>query len=153
MKPDKAIRSNQQVLRTPISKRNAITRHSSRKLERSVSASKNKHAKRRQDISQAVNEALDDYTAEHVDEYSRYQKELAPPPPISQQKPQDTEKQSSHKKTKRTHSFDIQTHKSPVLSAIKKQPVLDELPPLEPLSLHAKATTSVGPTGETGRSV
>ena len=147
MKPDKAFRSNQQVLRSSINKRSTITRRSSWKPEKSAPAPKNKQFKRRLDISQAINEALDDYTAEHVDEYSRYQKELIPRPTIRKEKPSEAEKPSSHKKSKRTHSFDIQTHKSPVLSAKKTPPVHDELPPLESLSLHVKVK-SVGPTEE-----
>lgn len=147
MKPDKAFRSNQQVLRSSINKRSTITRRSSWKPEKSAPAPKNKQFKRRLDISQAINEALDDYTAEHVDEYSRYQKELIPRPTIRKEKPSEAEKPSSHKKSKRTHSFDIQTHKSPVLSAKKTPPVHDELPPLESLSLHVKVK-SVGPTGK-----
>ena len=146
MKPDKAFRSNQQVLRRSVNKRNAITKHSSLKSEKSTPAPKNDRFKRRLDINQAIIEALDDYTAEHVDEYSRYQKELLPSPPIYEKKSSNTEKLSSQKKTKRTHSFDIQTHKSPVLSAKKAPSVHDELPPLEPLSLRVKVK-SVGPTG------
>lgn len=146
MKPDKAIRGNQQVLRNPINKKNTITRQSSRKSEKSVPAQKSKHAKRRSDINQAISEALNDYTAEHVDEYSKYQKELIPQDQTIQKKQSNKEKPSFKKKTKRTHSFDIQTTKSPVLAPKKKSPVPNELPPLEPFSLEEKAEKQ-RPTG------
>ena len=86
-------------------------------------------------IQQAIHEALDDYTAEHVDEYSSYASELVPVSPVIVTGPE----------TKRRHSFDLQMARSPIL-APKPAPKTESLPPLPPLSLDEKKEEAQGPT-------
>ena len=66
------------------------------------------------DIKQAINEALEDYTEEHIEEYSRYESELVPTSPMKESIYVDVE-EPPKQEAKRRHSFDLQVTKSPVL--------------------------------------
>lgn len=147
MNRDRVLGSNQSTPGRSKQRRSVITRHSSGRTEKSASLTKNRQTKKRFNIRQAIDEALDDYSAEHLDEYSLNQSELVVVSPVSQ-KPSGEEREQLE--TKRRHSFDIQTSKSPVLVAKKHTELADSLSLLEPLS-GAKETAKQGPTGRTER--
>lgn len=85
---------------------------------------KNGKQKAKLSIRQAIDEALDDYTAEHIKEYSHYDSELTPLSPVKDVVFQEVEPIPSADDTKRRHSFDLQVTKSPILDAMKDKQVV-----------------------------
>ena len=145
MNRDRVLGSNHSTPGRSKQRRSAIARYLGARTEKSASLPKNRQKKNRLNIRQAIDEALDDYSAEHLDEYSLYQSELVAVSPVSQKPSRESREQLE---TKRRHSFDIQTSRSPVLVAKRHSEITDSLPPLEPLS-RAKETAKQGPTGRT----
>ena len=64
---------------------------------------KNGKQKAKLSIRQAIDEALDDYTAEHIKEYSHYDSELTPLSPVKDVVFQEVEPIPSADDTKRRH--------------------------------------------------
>lgn len=107
---------------------------------------KNGKQKAKLSIRQAIDEALDDYTAEHIKEYSNYDSELTPLSPVKDVVFQEVEPIPSADDTKRRHSFDLQVTKSPILDAMKDKQVVEPLELEESSELERRASQSPGPT-------
>ena len=107
---------------------------------------KNGKQKAKLSIRQAIDEALDDYTAEHIKEYSHYDSELTPLSPVKDVVFQEVEPIPSADDTKRRHSFDLQVTKSPILDAMKDTQVVEPLELEESSELERRASQSPGPT-------
>ena len=107
---------------------------------------KNSKQKAKLNIRQAIDEALDDYTAEHIKAYSHYESELIPTSPVKDVLFPEEEPVLSTDDTKRRHSFDLQVTKSPILNAKKGEQAVEPLELEEPSDLERRASQSPGPT-------
>ena len=107
---------------------------------------KNGKQKAKLNIRQAIDEALDDYTAEHLEKYSHYESELSPTSPVKDVLFQEQEPVLSADDTKRRHSFDLQVTKSPILNARKGEQTVEPLELDKSSSFERRASQSPGPT-------
>ena len=98
------------------------------------------------DIKQAINEALEDYTAEHIEEYSQYESELSPTSPMKETTLIDKKEPLPGQESKRRHSFDLQVTKSPVLLSRSNEKKV------EPLSLDSTRISKKEPSISQGPS-
>ena len=101
------------------------------------------------DIKQAINEALEDYTAEHIEEYSRYESELVPTSPMKEPTFVDVE-EPPKQEAKRRHSFDLQVTKSPVLLSQSNEKKVEPLSLDSPGHLKREPSISPGPSSTSG---
>ena len=97
-----------------------------RSVKPSYNSIKKKQSKQ-SNIQDAIKEALEDYSTEHVDEYSFYEPKPSPSTSSVDYSSPDATSESSDDDTKRRHSFDLEVSRSPVLSsrASKDIPFLD----------------------------
>ena len=80
-----------------------------------------KKQRARLDLKQAISEALEDYTREHLDEYSQYADELSPSTSTSDLSFFDEKEPLPAKEEKRRHSFDLQIVRSPIVPVSMKE--------------------------------
>jgi hypothetical protein len=113
------------------------------KQTKTHSKAKKKQEKLKLNIRQAIHEALDDYTVEHISQYSSYEEELSPVSPVVKT-PRSEEKQTQE--LKRRHSFDLQVVHSPTILAKESPRDIDEVI-LEPLAPVVEEKKKTGPTG------
>ena len=99
------------------------------------------------DIKQAINEALEDYTEEHIEEYSRYESELVPTSPMKESIYADVE-EPPKQEAKRRHSFDLQVTKSPVLLSQSDERKVEPLSLDSPDNLKREPSISPGPSSK-----
>ena len=97
-------------------------------------------------IRQAIDEALDDYSAEHIREYDLYESELSPTSPVKDVLFQEEEPDLAADDTKRRHSFDLQVTKSPILHAKRGEQAVEPLELAESSDFERRASQSPGPT-------
>ena len=101
------------------------------------------------DIKQAISEALDDYTAEHIEEYSQYESELVPSSPMKESTFVDVEERPKQE-AKRRHSFDLQVTKSPVLLSQSNERDVEPFSLDSPDYLKRDSSISPGPSSMFG---
>ena len=99
----------------------------SRKLSHGPFSPQKKKQRARLDLKQAISEALEDYTQEHLDEYSQYANELSPSASTNDLSFFDEKELLPAKEEKRRHSFDLQIVRSPIVPVSMKEVEIEPL--------------------------